>query len=81
MGGITWPSPYTATDFIHKELEKGFNVQTITKAHHPMTQTPLPLFCVELEFDKKNDEIFKLKILYYSKIRVEEPYKRREIAH
>ena len=75
----------TPTDVIHKELEeKGFDVRTVTNAHHPITKTPLPLFFVELQPSKEKntnrEEIFNLKNLYYSTIRVEEPHKRKEIV-
>ena len=70
----------TPTDEVHKELEDlGFQVKTVTNVHHPVTKSPLPLFFVDLKREGGVDMIFKLRTLYYSKIKVEEPYKRLEI--
>ena len=73
--------PTTPTDAVHKELEElGYNVRTVTNAHHPITKSPLPIFFVDIVQDAMNKNIFDLRKLYYSRIRVEEPYKRQEIV-
>jgi Associated with zinc fingers len=77
---IRFLHPTTSVEAIKTELsEKGFQVRNVHNAHHPATKLPLPLFFVELERNPLNQEIFKLETLVYTRIRVEEPYKRNQI--
>jgi Associated with zinc fingers len=71
----------TPTDALHKELEEnGFNVRAVTNALHPTTKTPLPLFFIDLVPNPKNKTIFDIKKLYFSKVKIEEPYKRVDVV-
>lgn len=73
--------PTTDIQSIKEDLEaKNFRVRNIINARHPATKTPLPLFFVDLEPSPQNTEIFKLEIVAHTRIRVEEPKKRREIV-
>ena len=66
---------------ISKELDElGLKVKAVSNARHPVTKTPLHLFFIDLTSSPKNKEIFDIKHLYFSKIKVEEPYKRTEIV-
>jgi Associated with zinc fingers len=77
---IRFLHPTTNTDTIKDELqEKGFKVKNVQNVLHPVSKTPLPLFFVELERNVKNADIFNIKTLVYTRVRVEEPYKRNEI--
>ena len=55
-------------------------MRAVTNALHPTTKTPLPLFFVDLVPGPNTRSIFDIKTIYYSKIKVEEPYKRTEIV-
>lgn len=57
----------------------GFKVRSVCNVLS-FKKEKLPLFFVDLEPDEKNDEIFNLQYLLYSKIRVEEPKKKRQIV-
>jgi hypothetical protein len=71
----------TPSDAIYKEIkENGFSVRAVTNALHPTTKTPLPLFFVDLDPSPNNKSIFEIKKLYFSKVRIEEPYKRVEVV-
>lgn len=71
--------PTTPTEDITVELnDQGYKVKNITNAQHPKTKFPLPIFFIDLEQHPKNQEIFKLEYLCYTKIKIEEPYMRKE---
>ena len=72
--------PSTDKNFMSKELsELGFQVKNITNVLHKSTKTPLPLFFVDLEQSESNQDIFKLTLLCYSKVKVETPHVKKEI--
>jgi len=72
--------PSTDINYISKELsELRFQVQNITNVLHKSTKTPLPLFFVDLEQSESNQDIFKLTLLCYSKVKVEIPHVKKEI--
>jgi hypothetical protein len=73
--------PTTPTEIIKEDLEaKNFRVRNIVNALHPATKAPLPLFFVDLEPAQHNKEIFKVEVVAHTRIRVEEPRKRRDIV-
>jgi PAX-interacting protein 1 len=77
---IRYLHPTTDIQGLTDEINgKGFTVRKIHNALHPATKVPLPLFFLELEPNKKNKDIFALDTLAYTKIRVEEPYKRNQV--
>lgn len=57
----------------------GYSVRLVTIIIHKSTKRPLPIFFVDLEPAQINNEIFKLNSLLHTKIKVEEPHKRRTI--
>jgi hypothetical protein len=75
---IRFLHPTTSPETIKAELlEKGYDVRC--NSLNPATKLPVPLFFIELEKKLLNQEIFKLEMLVYTRIRVEEPYKRTQI--
>lgn len=68
-------------EMIKEELQQiGFNVRNVTNIRHPVHKNPLPLFYVDLEPDTHNKNIFNVTGLLNTIIKVEEPYKTKEIA-
>lgn len=59
--------------------EIGFPVRQVTNIKHYQTKNALPMFFVDLEPDPSNKDIFNIKSLLHTIIKVEEPHKRREI--
>lgn len=71
----------TPPEVIKQELsDLGFLPRNVTNVLHRNTKKPLPLFFVDLEPQNNNKDVFKLKVLNYTRIRVEEPYKQFEIV-
>ena len=79
----------TPVDMIKNELEElGYNVKNVTNvilkrkedSSSEYSRTPLPLFFIDLEKRDNIQDIFHLKYLAYCNIKIEEPYKRREIV-
>ncbi|KAK9511603.1 hypothetical protein O3M35_000227 [Rhynocoris fuscipes] len=70
------------TEDIKQELiELGFRVRNVSNIKHPELKTPLPLFFIDLEPDSsKNQEIFKIRHILNCIIKVEEPYRTKEIV-
>jgi hypothetical protein len=75
MRGLHHTAPI---DAVHKENR--FNVRAVTNALHPTTKTPLPLFFVNLVPSPTNKTIFEIKKLYFSKVKIDEPYKRVDLV-
>lgn len=72
--------PSIETSEIKNELsELGFCVKSVTNVLS-RDKTPLPLYFVDLDRSNKSEEIFKLDVLLHSKIKVEEPRKKRTIV-
>lgn len=70
----------TDTSLIKQELKnKGFFARSITPVTNKLTNTPLPLFFIDLEPSPTNSDIFKLTSLCYTKIKVETPHPKKEI--
>lgn len=67
------------TDIASALEEIGFTVRQVTNIKHQKTKIPLPLFFVDLAPESISKEIFKITSLLNTKIKVEEPHKRREI--
>ena len=59
--------------------EIGYTVRNVTNVLHKTTKSKLPIFFVDLEPAVINQDIFHLNSLLNTKIKIEEPYKRREI--
>lgn len=72
--------PTTSTAEIKAALhEIGFNVRNVVNVLHKTSKIALPLFFVDLEPDEINKEIFNINHILHTKIKIEEPYKRRNI--
>jgi hypothetical protein len=72
--------PTTSVSEISAAIEEiGFATRQVTNIRHYLTKNPLPLFFVDLEPDSSNQDFFKVTSLLHTKIKVEEPHKRREI--
>jgi len=68
-------------DTIKDELEiRMFHVRRVTNVLHKVTKAPLPLFFVDLEPQTQSNDIFQLKSLLHTKVRVEEPYNTKNIS-
>lgn len=72
--------PTTSIDFIKEDLEKnGFLARNITNVLQYQSKSPLPLFFVDLEPAINNKDIFELKFLCYTKIKIETPKIKKQI--
>ena len=73
--------PTTNTAEIRTALEEiGYQVRQITNVLHKHTKINLPIFFVDLEPSELNKDIFHVNHLLHTKIKIEEPYKRRDIV-
>jgi len=59
--------------------EVGYTVRSVTNVLHKTTKNKLPIFFVDLEPAEINQDIFYLNSILNTKVKIEEPYKRREI--
>uniref|UniRef100_A0A2S2PDP8 Nucleic-acid-binding protein n=1 Tax=Schizaphis graminum TaxID=13262 RepID=A0A2S2PDP8_SCHGA len=59
--------------------EIGYTVRQVANVRHKITKKNLPLFFVDLEPAEINKDIFHVTSILHTKIRIEEPHKRREI--
>jgi len=73
--------PSTPTSLIKSELEtRLFEVRYVTNVLHKTSKSPLPLFFMDLEPTSHSNDIYQLSSLLHTKIKVEEPYKRKVIS-
>ncbi|KAL4084508.1 hypothetical protein QTP88_027923 [Uroleucon formosanum] len=71
----------TPLTLIKEELEvRCFEVRQVTNVLHKVNKNPLPLFFIDLEPTLQSNEIFQLSSLLHCKIKVEEPYKPKQIS-
>jgi len=64
----------TDPNYIKEELEKeGFHARNVTNALHRVSKIQLPLFFVDLEPAPNNINIFELKTLCHTKVKIEAP--------
>lgn len=72
--------PSTPVSEISAAIEEiGHTVRKVTNIIHHQTKIPLPLFFVDLEIEENNSDIFDVTSILYTKIKVEEPHKQRQI--
>lgn len=73
--------PTTPTELITQDLENlGFSVRNVTNIKKKNENSnPLPLFYIDLNPAPNNPEIFKLKTLCHSIVKIEEPHSRRDL--
>lgn len=73
--------PTTNTTEIRLALEEiGFQVRQVTNILHKTTKINLPIFFVDLEPSETNKDIFHVNQLLHTKVKIEEPYKRRDLV-
>lgn len=72
--------PLTPTTEVGIAIENlGFSVRQVTNVFQKVTKNKLPMFFVDLEPAEINKDIFNLTSLLHTKIKVEEPHKRKDI--
>ncbi|KAL4111862.1 hypothetical protein QTP88_015739 [Uroleucon formosanum] len=72
--------PSTPTTDISSAIEEiGFSTRQVTNIKHHQTKMALPMFFVDLEPDPSNKDIFNVKSILHTLVKVEEPHKRRDI--
>lgn len=72
--------PSTPTTEIGIAIQEiGYTVRNVTNVLHKITKSNLPIFFVDLEPAEINKDIFHINTLLNTKIKIEEPYKRRDI--
>ena len=72
--------PSTPVSEISAAIEEiGHTVRQVTNIIHRQTKIPLPLFFIDLEIEENNSDIFDVTSILYTKIKVEEPHKQRQI--
>lgn len=70
----------TPVEMIKEELDElGHKARNIAPVIHPVSKQTLPLFFVDLDPGPNNKDIFGLEFLCYTKIKVEEPNKQRNV--
>lgn len=71
----------TDTDDIKESLSKfGHNVRNVINARNRITKSPLPMFFVDLEPNKNNQEVFKIKGINNALVSIEPARKTNEIV-
>lgn len=69
------------TDYIKDDIESnGFLVKNVTNILKAHSKEPLPLFFVDLNPSPNNQDIFKLKTICFTKIKIEAPHIRRDLV-
>lgn len=72
--------PSTPTVEIGTAIEEiGFSVRQVTNVIQKTTKNNLPMFFVDLEPAAINTDIFNVTSILHTKIKIEEPHKRRDI--
>lgn len=72
--------PSTPTNEIGIAIEEiGFSVRQVANVLKKITKDKLPMFFVDLEPAPINNDIFSVTSLLHTKVKIEEPHKRRDI--
>lgn len=64
---------------IQELSDNGFIARQVVNVINKITKLQLPLFFIDLEPDQNSKDIFKLNLMCYTKIKVKEPYPRRQL--
>jgi len=74
--------PSTPTSEIGKAIEDigCFSVRNVANVINKINKKKLPIFFVDLEPAEINKDIFSIKFLLNTKIKIEEPYKKRSVV-
>jgi len=72
--------PTTPVEDIAAAIEEiGHSVKNVINIKHYQTKSPLPMFFVDLNSQESNNDIFSITALLHTKVKIEEPHKKREI--
>jgi len=73
--------PSTPTDEVGIAIQEiGFTVRQVVNVRHKITKLALPIFFVDLEPAEINKDIFHVSSILHTKVKIEEPHKRRELV-
>lgn len=67
------------TDIASAIEEIGHSVRNVINIKHAQTKIPLPLFFADLDPQGSDSDIFSITNLLHTKIKIEEPHKKRQI--
>jgi len=72
--------PSTPTAEVGIAIEEiGFSVRQVSNVLQKTTKNKLPMFFVDLEPAEINKDIFRVTSLLHTKIKIEEPHKRKDV--
>lgn len=72
--------PTTPVEDIAAAIEEiGHSVKNVINIRHHQTKSPLPMFFVDLNPQESDNDIFSITALLHTKVKIEEPHKKREI--
>lgn len=72
--------PTTPVDDIATAIEEiGHSVKNVINIKHHQTKIPLPMFFVDINPQESDNDIFSITTLLHTKVKIEEPHKKREI--
>ena len=73
--------PSTPTNEVGIAIQEiGFTIRQVVNVRHKITKLALPIFFVDLEPAEINKDIFHVTSILHTKIKIEEPHKRRELV-
>ncbi|KAL4111825.1 hypothetical protein QTP88_015710 [Uroleucon formosanum] len=73
--------PSTPTNEVGIAIQEiGFTVRQVVNVRHKITKLALPIFFVDLEPAEINKDVFHVTHILHTKIKIEEPHKRRELV-
>ncbi|KAL4136392.1 hypothetical protein QTP88_007940 [Uroleucon formosanum] len=73
--------PSTPTNEVGIAIQEiGFTVKQVVNVRHKITKLALPIFFVDLEPAEINKDVFHVTHILHTKIKIEEPHKRRELV-
>ena len=73
--------PSTPTNEVGIAIQEiGFTVRQVVNVRHKITKLALPIFFVDLEPAEINKDIFHVTSILHTKVKIEEPHKRRELV-
>jgi len=73
--------PSTSTDDIKNTIEiEEYTVCQVANVIHKITKNKRPIFFIDLEPSETNKEIFNLTLLLHTRVKIEEPHKKKGIV-
>jgi len=72
--------PSIPTTEITTALEEiGHTVRNVTNVKHYQTKITLPMFFIDIDPNESDSDIFSNTSILHTKVKIEEPYKKRQI--